>query len=540
MCGLQQTPTVVDPPVSAAPTAAKDISIEEVRTQSRWGLPLGALLGVTISVVVASLLGGLTALQLRRDELRERASRQERLAESLAPLAAEVAQASSLAEIERLLSSFRLGEIARNGSGYEVMLLDSRGRIVFSSDAEGGDASADDSLRASLAVRSEFLATGVGSLMAWQDGSELTAEMALRRREAWLEIGVTAWAVIVVVQLAIYLLVSRPLNRLLTAIDRFEQGYPAGFPNGAIARELSRLGWRLHSLSIGLTNSARLLVAAHRRASEASKLRRDRDVEPMIVDPLELDRAEAAAGNEVIRRYLLDRCALIEGCRPDDPTARDIALEIWDHDVLEAERLGEMEVRVRLEDAALKILDPIAFDRVRRGLAATADAQGAWWEATGEAIEVGLSSDGVQLSAIQRRTKNVAGVWRKMQEKHLAVEDVQDLFGFRIIVPERDDCYLALESVHRLFEPEPFRFKDYIAEPKANGYQSLHTSVRDRHGIVFEVQIRSVAMHTAAEQGIAAHWRYRAGTSVRPRNGLGRPGGQRIPAWGLWRTRDQS
>lgn len=101
----------------------------------------------------------------------------------------------------------------------------------------------------------------------------------------------------------------------------------------------------------------------------------------MIVDPLDLDRAEAAAGNEVIRRYLLDRCALIESCRSDNPTARDIALEIWDHDVLEAERPCEMDARMRLEDLALKILDPTAFHRVRRGLAATVEAQGAWWEA---------------------------------------------------------------------------------------------------------------------------------------------------------------
>ena len=515
MFGLQQTSNSTEPLTPDARAAMKGLSIEEDRAPSRWGLPLGAVLGVTISVVVAVFFGGLTALQLHRDELRELASRQELLAESLMPLAEEVAQASSLAEMERLLSAFRFGEIARDRFGYNVVLRDAGGRIVVSADAEWRDVPADDSLRASMAVRSRLLPTGVGSLGAWQDASELTAEMTLRRREAWIEIGMTVLAVIFVVQLVIHLLVSRPVNRLLTAIDRFEQGYPAGFPNGAVARELSRLEWRLHRMSIGLTNSARLLVAAHRRATETSKLRGDRKADPMIFDPLDLDRAEAAAGNELVRRYLLDRCALLEGCHPDDPSARDIALEIWNHDVVEAERFGEMDVRARLEDSALKILDPDAFDQVGRGLAATVDAQAAWWEATGGAIESALSVDGVQHVAIQRRTKQVAGVWRKMQEKHLAVEDVQDLLGFRIIVPERDDCYLALESVHRLFEPEPFRFKDYIADPKANGYRSLHTSVRDDHSVVFEVQIRSVAMHRAAEVGNAAHWRYRAGKSIR-------------------------
>jgi (p)ppGpp synthase/HD superfamily hydrolase len=102
-----------------------------------------------------------------------------------------------------------------------------------------------------------------------------------------------------------------------------------------------------------------------------------------------------------------------------------------------------------------------------------------------------------------------------MQEKNLRFEEVQDLLAFRIVVPTLDGCYLALNTIHRLFEPEPFRFKDYIAKPKANGYQSLHTSVRDQRGFVFEVQIRTVDMHHVAEEGLAAHWRYRANKSIR-------------------------
>jgi GTP pyrophosphokinase len=102
-----------------------------------------------------------------------------------------------------------------------------------------------------------------------------------------------------------------------------------------------------------------------------------------------------------------------------------------------------------------------------------------------------------------------------MQEKDLLIEEVHDLFAFRIIVSSHGDCYLALDTVHRLFEPEPFRFKDYIATPKANGYQSLHTSVCDRAGLVFEVQIRTADMHRAAEEGSAAHWRYRSLQPIR-------------------------
>jgi GTP pyrophosphokinase len=104
-----------------------------------------------------------------------------------------------------------------------------------------------------------------------------------------------------------------------------------------------------------------------------------------------------------------------------------------------------------------------------------------------------------------------------MREKNLLLGEIHDLFAFRVVVSNEDDCYLALDTIHRLFEPEPFRFKDYIADPKTNGYQSLHTSVRDRNGFVFEVQIRTAEMHRAAEQGCAAHWRYRAGRSMRAR-----------------------
>ena len=144
-----------------------------------------------------------------------------------------------------------------------------------------------------------------------------------------------------------------------------------------------------------------------------------------------------------------------------------------------------------------------------------ADPCNEWSTATEKFIEAALARDGVQVRAIQHRAKHAAGVWRKMQEKSLNLEDVSDLLAFRIIVTGRDDCYLALDTVHRLFEPEPFRFKDYIAGPKANGYRSLHTSVRDVDGFVFEVQIRTVDMHRAAEEGVAAHWQYRAGKSIR-------------------------
>ncbi|MCW8984672.1 MAG: hypothetical protein OQK55_04980, partial [Thermoanaerobaculales bacterium] len=437
------------------------------------------------------------------------------LAESLAPLAAEIERSSRLVEISEHLSSSARAEIARGRSDFNLALSDGDGRVVVSALAGVGSSPPPDSLQVQMPVRSALLASGRGTLTAWQNASGFATEMASRRHAAWLDIGATVLAIIIVVQLTIYLLVTRPLNHLLTSIHKVEMGYPAQLRRGDIARELRWLAWRFHHMSASLTNSARLLVAAHRRAMEVSKSLPSSDVDPQLFDPLELDRPGHSGDQEVFLRYLRSRCALLESFQPGDPRAREVALQIWERDSVEAEKVGEIDLRSRAENAALKVLDRYAFDRVTRELDTMVDARAEWCTATEEIIKSALAADGVSLVAIQRRAKHAAGVWRKMQEKNLIFEEVHDLLAFRIVVSSQDDCYLALNSVHRLFEPEPFRFKDYIAKPKANGYQSLHTSVRDRQGFVFEVQIRTVDMHHAAEEGFAAHWRYRANKSIR-------------------------
>lgn len=512
---LDVTPTETKSEPFALRAMAEDPALDEALPPPQRGLPLGAVLGVTISLLVALLLGGMTTLQLHREEHREIAARQGLLAESLAPLSSEMEGAADIGEIERLLSSCRRAEAARGRRDYNVMLRDGDGRVVASAIEGDGTSPAPDSIQAKVSVRSPLLASGHGTLTAWQNDSGLAAEMESRRHAARIDIAAAVLAVILVVQLTIFLLVTRPMNRLLANIDKVEQGYPARLRQGDIARELRWLEWRFHRMSASLTNSARLLVAAHRRAMEAAKSRRRSDIDPRLLDPLDLGRNGRPAGHDIMRRYLRDRCALLEGRRRDESAAWEIARQVWERDAVEAERFGEMDLRARLENTALTVLDPEAIERVSRELDALIEDRDEWCTATAEAIEAGLAADRVPLVGIQRRTKHAAGVWRKMQEKGLALEEVHDLLAFRIVVPSQDDCYLALDTVHRLFEPEPFRFKDYIVAPKANGYQSLHTSVRDRDGFVFEVQIRTVDMHRAAENGDAAHWRYRAGKSAR-------------------------
>jgi RelA/SpoT family (p)ppGpp synthetase len=115
---------------------------------------------------------------------------------------------------------------------------------------------------------------------------------------------------------------------------------------------------------------------------------------------------------------------------------------------------------------------------------------------------------------VQGREKNLYSIYKKMQQKHLSFEEVHDVYGFRVQVDKADTCYRALGVIHNLYKPIPGRFKDYIAIPKANGYQSLHTTVFGPFGVSIEIQIRTADMHRVAEAGVASHWLYKSGDTT--------------------------
>lgn len=125
-----------------------------------------------------------------------------------------------------------------------------------------------------------------------------------------------------------------------------------------------------------------------------------------------------------------------------------------------------------------------------------------------EAIRVTLPSAGLDAD-VMGREKHLYGIYRKMREKHLSFSQVLDIYGFRIVVKDRPSCYLALGALHALYPPVPGKFKDYIAIPKANGYQSLHTTLIGPFGTPVEIQIRTAEMHNVAESGVASHWLYK-------------------------------
>ena len=171
-------------------------------------------------------------------------------------------------------------------------------------------------------------------------------------------------------------------------------------------------------------------------------------------------------------------------------------------------RLGLNSIYQELEDLALKHLYP---DRYRVLAKAVKAAGGNRREVVGkvlDAIRKKLKSAGVEALA-QGREKHLHSIYRKMREKHLTFAQVQDVYGFRIVVNDVPGCYLALGALHGLYKPIPGKFKDYIAIPKANGYQSLHTMLFGPFGTPIEVQIRTREMHKIAEAGVASHWLYK-------------------------------
>jgi guanosine-3',5'-bis(diphosphate) 3'-pyrophosphohydrolase len=173
-----------------------------------------------------------------------------------------------------------------------------------------------------------------------------------------------------------------------------------------------------------------------------------------------------------------------------------------------ANRLGLNSIYQELEDLALKHLYP---DRYRVLAKAVKAAGGNRREVVGkvlDAIKKKLKNAGVEALA-QGREKHLHSIYRKMREKHLTFAQVQDVYGFRIIVNDVPACYVALGALHSLYKPIPGKFKDYIAIPKANGYQSLHTMLFGPFGTPIEVQIRTREMHKIAEAGVASHWLYK-------------------------------
>jgi len=184
-----------------------------------------------------------------------------------------------------------------------------------------------------------------------------------------------------------------------------------------------------------------------------------------------------------------------------------------------AHRLGMQRMKWELEDTSLKYLDPVAYNEIESSLESKRTEYEAFIERVTRQIEDRLREMHIAYHRVYGRMKHPYSIYRKMYAQSKTMDEVLDLFAFRVIVDTVADCYNVLGIIHDLYRPLLGRFKDYIGTPKPNMYQSLHTTVMGNSGIPFEVQIRTQEMHEVAEYGIAAHWKYKQGVVGEAREG---------------------
>ena len=178
-----------------------------------------------------------------------------------------------------------------------------------------------------------------------------------------------------------------------------------------------------------------------------------------------------------------------------------------------AHRLGMQKVKWELEDLSLQYLDPTGYSEITAALEEKMPVLEPFMLSMKNMIQDRLNQEGIS-STVYFRIKHIYSIYRKMYEQKLDLSGIFDLCAFRVIVDTIPDCYNVLGILHDMFKPVPGRFKDYIATPKPNMYQSVHTTVIGSEGIPFEVQIRTWDMHYTAEYGIAAHWKYKMGDGI--------------------------
>ena len=190
--------------------------------------------------------------------------------------------------------------------------------------------------------------------------------------------------------------------------------------------------------------------------------------------------------------------------------ARRIAAETLEVYAPIANRLGMNVLKNELEDLGFKSYYPMRYRVLKNSVLKTRGNRKAIVEKIQDALEKRLSHEGIECQ-VQGREKHIYSIYRKMQTKHLRFSEVYDVYAFRLVVDSVDSCYRSIGAVHALYKPIPGKFKDYIAIPKVNGYQSLHTILFSPFGVPIEVQLRTVDMQRVAKNGIAAHWGYKEG-----------------------------
>jgi guanosine-3',5'-bis(diphosphate) 3'-pyrophosphohydrolase len=195
---------------------------------------------------------------------------------------------------------------------------------------------------------------------------------------------------------------------------------------------------------------------------------------------------------------------------PEERRAR-IAQETRDIYAPIANRLGMSKVKNELEELAFRYLEPQAYQTLRAEVEATRHATEGFIDTLKKQLEVKLVEAQIPVVSIDGRIKRLWSIHQKLQRQKVSLDQIYDFVALRVITQSTKDCYAVLGIIHQMWAPVPGRFKDFVAMPRPNGYQALHTSVVSDLGMPFEIQIRTDEMHLVAEEGIAAHWKYKEG-----------------------------
>ncbi len=237
----------------------------------------------------------------------------------------------------------------------------------------------------------------------------------------------------------------------------------------------------------------------------------DRDAEKLERQAENLRKMFLAMAKDirVILIKLADRLhnmRTLQHMRPEKQ--QEVARETLDIYSPIAQRLGISKIKVELDDLSLKYLEPEAYYDLVDKIAVRKSVRERYIQTIVDEVSVHIQNAGIK-AQIDGRIKHFFSIYKKMKNQNKSIDQIYDLFAVRIIVDTVKDCYAALGVIHEMYKPIPGRFKDYIAMPKSNMYQSLHTTLIGTSGQPFEIQIRTYEMHKAAEYGIAAHWKYK-------------------------------
>ncbi len=244
-------------------------------------------------------------------------------------------------------------------------------------------------------------------------------------------------------------------------------------------------------------------------------------IRPMDIEDKELTHIEnlrkmLLAMAKDIRVIFIKLCDRLHNMRTlaakNEDRQRAIALETMHIYAPIADRLGIQRIKQELENLSLYYLDPIGYREVEEAVHNKYGKSRECMREATEQIEERLRREGVSYK-IKGRVKSISSLYRKMYQKNKAFDEIHDFYAVRVLVNTEAECYAVLGYVHELFKSVPGRFKDYISTPKANMYRSLHTTVIGHGAVPFEVQIRTFEMHHIAEYGIAAHWKYKSGST---------------------------